>query len=171
MYVDPHKPLHGLQGSFPRTDIDIAGTGDHLNMVDTKIRCIKELMRAVIAGLPYKLAKDRIKDLAMHAVSRINFKSTEGLILSESPHVRFTGMKPDYKTEFGLAFCDYVEAYNPQAAKRANDVNMPRTEPCIALYSSANRNGSWVLYNLKSKTYIRRNGGSDYPPANSSSAR
>ncbi len=70
--------------------------------------------------------------------------------------MRFTGVKPDFRTEFGLAFGDYVEAYNPRAAGRSNNVNTPRTEPCIALYPSANRNGSWVFYNLSTKTYVRR---------------
>jgi hypothetical protein len=50
VYVDPHKPLQSVQGSFPGTDIDVSGAGDHLNMVDTKIRCLKEMMRAVIAA-------------------------------------------------------------------------------------------------------------------------
>jgi hypothetical protein len=49
-----------------------------------------------------------------------------------------------------------VEAYNPRAASKSNDVTVPRTEPCIALYPSANRNGSWVFYNVKTKTYVRR---------------
>jgi hypothetical protein len=156
IYVDPHKALKGLEGSFPGTEIDVSGAGDHLNMVDTKIPRLKELMRAVIAGLPYKLSRDRVKDLVAYAVSRTNIKGTEGLISSESPRVRFTGVKPDFRTEFGLAFGDYVEAYNPRAAGRSNNVNTPRTEPCIALYPSANRNGSWVFYNLSTKTYVRR---------------
>jgi hypothetical protein len=49
-----------------------------------------------------------------------------------------------------------VEDKHPKAAGKSNYVMMPRTEPCIALYPSANRNGSWVFYNLKSKTYVRR---------------
>jgi hypothetical protein len=156
IYVDPQKPLQSLRGSFPGTDIDVSGAGDHLNMVDTKIRRLKEMMRAVIAGLPYKIGKDRIKDLTTYAVSRTNLRSTQGLVSSESPRLRFTGMKPDFNTELGLSFGEYVEAYDPKAAGKSNDVMTPRTEPCIALYPSANRNGSWVFYNLKSKTYVRR---------------
>ena len=30
--VNPHKPLQSLRGSFPGTDIDVSGAGDHLNM-------------------------------------------------------------------------------------------------------------------------------------------
>jgi len=108
IYVDPHRALKGLEGGFPGTEIDTSGAGDHLNMVDTKIRRLKEMMHAVLAGLPYKLARDKVKDLIAYAVSRFNIKSTEGLISSESPCVRFTGVKPDFKTEFGLAFGDYV---------------------------------------------------------------
>jgi hypothetical protein len=63
-------------------------------------------------------------------------------------------MKPDYKSEFGLSFGDNVEAFNPIAEKKTNDVRMPRTEPCIALYPSANKNGSWVMYNLNTKSYV-----------------
>ena len=106
--------------------------------------------------LPYKIRKDRIKDLATYAVSRTNLRSTQGLVSSESPRVRFTGIKPDFNTELGLSFGDYVEAYDPKAAGKSNDGMTPRTEPCIALYPLANRNGSWVFYNLKSKTYVRR---------------
>jgi hypothetical protein len=48
-----------------------------------------------------------------------------------------------------------VEAYNPRAEKSSNDVTVARTEPCIALYPSANKNGSWLLYNLETKTFVR----------------
>jgi len=63
-------------------------------------------------------------------------------------------MKPDYKSEFGLSFGDYVEAFNPIAEKKTNVVTMPRTEPCIALYPSVKKNGSWVMYNLNTKSYV-----------------
>jgi len=156
VYVDPQRGLEKLQGSFPGTEIDISGAGDHMNMVDTKIRRIKEIMRSVIAGLPYELHRDRLKDLAIYAVNRTNLKATQGLISKDSPRVRFTGVKPEFKTEFGLAFGDYVEAYNPRAEKKSNDVTVPRTEPCIALYPSANRNGSWILWNMDTRMYVRR---------------
>jgi len=156
LYVDPHKTLASLQGQYPGVEIDLSGAGDHLNMIDTKIRQMKEIMRAVIDGLPYKLSRDRVKDLATYAVNRMNLKSTEGLISNESPRVRFTGVKPEFNAEFGVSFGDYVEAYNPRAEAKSNDVTVPRTEPCIALYPSANKNGSWVMYNINSNTYVRR---------------
>jgi hypothetical protein len=156
MHVDPHKTLVSLDGAFPGIPMDISGAGDHLDKIDSKTRRIKETMRSVIAGLPYKLHSDRGKDLATYAVHRMNTRRTEALPDNVCPRVKFTGVKPDFKKEFGLAFGDYVEAYNPRAAERSNDVEQPRTEPCIALYPSGNKNGSWMLWNIHTKTYVRR---------------
>jgi hypothetical protein len=153
--VDPFKSLVAVQNAFPGIEVDPSGAGYHLDKIDTKIRRIKEIMRSVIAGVPYKLAKERIKDLATYTISRMNIKSTSALNDGTCPGVHFTGQKPDYRSELNLAFGDYVEAYNPKAAERSNYVTMARTEPCIVLYPMVNRNGSWVYYNLATKVYIR----------------
>jgi hypothetical protein len=154
--VDPHKSFESLQGSFPDVEIDLSGAGDFLDKIDAKIRRVKELMRSVISGLPYRLPKERIRDLVTYAVGRLNLRSTDMLMSNECPRVRFTGQILEYSSELGLAFGDYVEAYNPKAHARSNDIFVPRTEPCIALYPSMNTNGSWVMYNLNTKTYVRR---------------
>jgi hypothetical protein len=36
-------------------EIDVCGAGDHLDKVDNKIHQVKEMVRAVIARLPFKL--------------------------------------------------------------------------------------------------------------------
>jgi len=66
-----------------------------------------------------------------------------------------TGRKIDYKREFMLGFGDYyIEAYNLKV--KANSMRQ-RSEPCIALYPSANISGSWVLWNLNTgECYVRR---------------
>jgi hypothetical protein len=156
VYVDPQSGLKSLQGSFPGIEIDVSGAGDHLDKLDTKTRRLKELMRSVVAGLPYKLKRDSVKDLVMYAVSRTNLKSTSALATNVCPCVRFTGFKPDYQTEFGLSFGDYVEAYNPTSKSKSNDILTEWTQPCIALYPSGNRNGSWVFWSLSTRSYVRR---------------
>jgi hypothetical protein len=135
--IDPHKSLVALQEAFPGVEIDLSGAGDHLDKIDTKIRHLKELMRSMIADLSYKLPKDRMKDLVTYAVSRMNIRSTKALNNEASPRVRLTGFKPDFNHEFGLAFGDYEEEYDPKSSDKSNDVTMPWTEPCIALYPSA----------------------------------
>jgi hypothetical protein len=77
-------------------------------------------------------------------------------MLTECGRVHFTGARPDFKTELGLSFSDYVEAFNPKAGEQSNSVTFPRMEPCIALYPSVNKNGSWVMYNMTTKAYVRR---------------
>jgi hypothetical protein len=111
LMVDLHKMLASSETSFPGAEVDLSGAGDHLNKIDSKIRYIKEMARSVVAGLPFRLGKARAKDLIRYAVSRVNIKSTSSLNDSTCPSVRFTGLKPEFKKEFGLAFGGYVEAY------------------------------------------------------------
>ena len=127
--VVPFKSLMSLQGAYPGIDIDPCGAGDHLDKKDVRIRRKKELIRAVIADLPYTLPRDRMKNLVVYALSRLNIRSTKALNNEASPRVRLTGFKPDFKHEFGLAFGDYAEVFNPKAAEKSNDVTVPRTEP------------------------------------------
>jgi hypothetical protein len=69
------------------------------------------------------------------------------------PRTKFTGKKIDYDREFSLGFGDYVEAYDHKV--KSNSM-MERTEPCIALYPAANVSGSWVMWNMRTDTYVRR---------------
>ncbi len=115
MLMDPHSVFVSLQGSFPGTEIDPVGMSDHLNKLDTKIRRLKELIHAIIAGLPYKLPIERMKYLVMYADSCMSLCSTDGLNTNVCPRVRFTGYRPSYKSELGLSFGDYVELYDPKA--------------------------------------------------------
>jgi hypothetical protein len=151
--VDPLKALKNLEGSIPGVAIDATGAGDHLPKVDAKIRRLKEIARSILAGLPYSLPRNRVKDLVTYAVNRMNTRRTRALNDNVCPRTRFTGKKIDYVREFMLGFGDYVEAYDPKV--RSNSME-GRTEPCIALYPAANISGSWVMWNLKTDTYVRR---------------
>jgi Reverse transcriptase (RNA-dependent DNA polymerase). len=151
--VDPLKSLKNLDGSFPGVTIDATGAGDHLPKVDARIRRIKENARSILAGLPYSLPKNRIKDLVTYVVNRMNTRRTTALSDNVCPRAKFTGMKIDYDKEFCLGFGDYVEAYDPKV--RSNSMQ-ERTEPCIALYPAANIPGSWVMWSMRSDTYMRR---------------
>lgn len=104
VYVDPQSRLTSLQGKFPGIEIDVSGAGDHLDKLDIRMRRLKELMHSVVSRLPICFKKERVKDLVTYAVSGTNLKSTLFLNTNACPRVRFTGFKPDYKSEFGLAF-------------------------------------------------------------------
>ena len=52
-----------LRTQFPGLLIEPGGAKDHVVKVDAKIRRLKETYRSVKAGLPWKLPKNRVKDL------------------------------------------------------------------------------------------------------------
>jgi hypothetical protein len=151
--VDPQKSLAGLKGSFPGVELDTGGAGDHLPKVDAKIRRVKETCRSIIAGLPYDLPRNRVKDLVTYVVNRLNTRRATSLADNVCPRTKLTGCKINYAREYLLGFGDYVECYDPKV--RSNSMKA-RTEPCIALYPSANISGSWVMWSLGSETYVRR---------------
>jgi Arginine methyltransferase-interacting protein, contains RING Zn-finger len=152
--VDPQKGLLALRGSFPGVEINPAGAGDHLHKVDAKIRRIKETARSVIAGLPYSLPRNRVKDLVTFAVNRLNTRRTKALNDNVCPRTKLTGRKVSQYREYALGFGDYVEARDPKARSNSMDA---RSEPCIALYPAANvTGGSWMMWSLRAQNYVRR---------------
>ena len=111
--------------------MDISGTGNHLPKIDAKIRQVKETAKEVVAGLPYKLPKVRVKDQFTYVINSINTRRTSALNDNICPRVRFTERKIDYRRESLLDFSDYVEAFDTKV--RLNNMTQKRTEPCIAL--------------------------------------
>ncbi len=132
VYLDPQPALKALQHQITGVEIDVSGAGDHLDKIDGKIRRLKELYRSVHAGLPWRLPRSAVKDLVYYCTSRMNLRRSSSNVSTISPRVAFTGRKPNYKKELGLAFGDYVECYDPKV--KSNDAEDDRAEPCIALY-------------------------------------
>jgi hypothetical protein len=96
VYVDPASGLMSLRTQFPGVVVDPCGAGDFVSEIDIRIRRLKEMYRAVKAGLPWTLPKSRVKDLMMYCVSRINLRRTSALDGTVCPKVLFTGLKPNY---------------------------------------------------------------------------
>ncbi len=96
-----------------------------------------------------------------YAVSQSKLKSTSSLMTNVCPRVRFTGFKPDYQTELGLSFGDYMEAYDLARKQRSNDKKAERTQPCIALYPCRKWKGSGILWSIGTKNHMSggQNGG------------
>ena len=151
VHVDPASAFQALRTQFPGTEIDVGGARDFVAKVDAKIRRLKDTYRCVKAGLPWKLAHSRVKDLVAYSVSRINLRSSTSLSTTLSPRVLFTGMKPNFKKELSLAFGDYVEVHNG-----TNNTSRERSLPCIALYPLGNSTGSWLFWNISTRSYLRR---------------
>ena len=88
--VDPQSGFTPLKGMLGEIEIDMVGTGDHPNKVDARICRLKEIMRCVIAGLPYSLPKSRCDNLVSYATGRINNRGTSALNDNITLLVKFT---------------------------------------------------------------------------------
>jgi hypothetical protein len=143
--VDPHST------QYPRVLIDVGGAKDYVPVADAKIRRVKEMYRAVEAGLAWKLPKSRVTGLLSYCVSRMTLRRTSALQGVMSPSCLFMGMKPVYERVFGLSFGDYVEVYDG-----TTNTSRERSLACIALYPVGNAAGSWMFWNMATKKHVRR---------------
>jgi hypothetical protein len=104
VHVDPQTGFRALKNLFPGVLIDDGGVSDYLPKVDSKIKRIKELYRAVKNGLPWKLPVALVKLLVCYTVGRLNIRRTTSLASNLSPYRMFTGTRVNYKKSLQLAF-------------------------------------------------------------------
>jgi hypothetical protein len=151
VYVDPQSGFRALENLFPGVLIDDGGASDYVPKVDSKIKRIKELHRAVKNGLPWKLPTSTVKHLVCYAVGRINLRRTTAMSSNMSPYRMFTGTRVNYKKSLALAFGDYAEVFDG-----SDNTSRSRSLPCIALHPCNNSTGSWEFVNLQTGNKIRR---------------
>lgn len=128
---------------------NLAGPGQHVPVVEAKIRAIKERVRAILAGLPYKLPASLLKYCVSYAVARLNMMPSSTRVDPTSPRELFLGRKVDATTDLRLAFGDYVQAKDNLVVSNSM---APRTLGAIALEAVGNLQGTWRFYCLASKT-------------------
>jgi hypothetical protein len=106
-----------------------AGPGQHVPVIERKIREIKERVRAVVTTLPWRTPALLVASLIAFAVARINLVPHRGGLINVSPREAFLGIKADFNLVARCSFGDYAECTPP-----VTDNSMkPRTQPCIAL--------------------------------------
>jgi len=116
-----------------------------------KIRCLKEIYRAMKNGLPWNLPVSLVKYLVGYAVGRMNIRRTTTLSTNMSPYRLFTGCKINYKKSLALGFGDYCEVYDG-----TDNTSRSRSLPCAALHPCNNSTGSWQFLNITTGMMIRR---------------
>jgi hypothetical protein len=152
VHLDPQRGFEPISKKVLGVEIDLSGAGDYNKLIDNRIKHIKEIMRSVFNGLPWKQPEVLDEALGIYAVSRINLRKSSNT--GVCPRVAFTGRKPSYQAELSIGYGDYVEGYDPKA--KSNAVQIPRTNSLIALYPTGNSTGSWVCYSLTSGKFVRR---------------
>jgi hypothetical protein len=132
--------------------VNPAGPGQHVPVVERKIREVKERVRAIIATTPWKISAIILPHLISYAVSRINLVPHRGGLINVSPREAFLGIKADFKKDLRCSFGDYCEC---TGAVLDNSMR-PRTHPCIALYPTGTQ-GSIRFLSLDSGRIVTRN--------------
>ena len=129
------------------------GAGQHVPIVENKIRQIKERARAIFTTLPYELPRVLLPWLILFCGSRLNLVPRRTRADTTSPRELITQRKLDYKRDLRFAFGEYVQAYNPHVDTRSLQA---RTDGAIVLLPTNNIQGSVKLLNLRTGSVITR---------------
>ena len=122
-----------------------SGPGQHVPVVERKIRLIKERVRACIHSLPFNLSKTLLVYLIYYVVSCVNMLPNHNRMDEASPKELLTGRKINFDTDLRAAFGDYVHATAANTVKNSME---SRTQGCIALIPVGNLQGSMKFLRL-----------------------
>jgi len=129
--------------------INPSGPGQHVPVVERKIRVVKERVRATLQSIPYQLMFSLLRYLVEYVTLMLNFEPNSTREDPTSPYELFRGLKVDYKRQLRISFGDYAECHNPHIT--SNTVHR-RTDPCLALLPTLNAQGSHLFYNLDTRS-------------------
>jgi len=129
--------------------INPSGPGQHVPVVERKIRVVKERVRATLQSIPYQLMFSLLRYLVEYVTLMLNFEPNSTREDPTSPYELFRGLKVDYKRQLRISFGDYAECHNPHIT--SNTVRR-RTDPCLALLPTLNAQGSHLFYNLDTRS-------------------
>ena len=149
----------GIAALFPELEragygINPAGAGDHVPIVERKIRTIKERVRAYLQSIPYTLMFSLLRYLVEFCVIMINLLPDQQREDPTSPQESFTGLKVDYAKQLRISFGDYAECKNPN--RKPINGPKPRSDPCIALLPMLNQQGSYLFFDLGTRRTVIR---------------
>ena len=136
--------------------VNTTAAREHVPEVERVIRDIKNRARAVLSVLPYDYYHRQIIIYLVYFVVRmINaVPSKVGISKILSPSEIVQGRKIDYRVHCRFPFGAYVEASSDNVITNTME---PRTEPCIAIGTSGNIQGSVNCLCLRSgRVLVRR---------------
>ena len=149
---DNEPSVAGPLSRLPGIKHDPVGTGVHVSVIESKIRRIKEKVRAILHSLPYNWPKKWLHWVIYFAVRARNRIPVRGSGTVLSPVEILTGIKCDAKKDLRVAFGDYVQAREMDTDKSMKE----RTKGCIALLPLGNLEGSVKFLDLATLETITR---------------
>jgi hypothetical protein len=147
--------IMGLNERINREGIKVegAGSGQHVPVVEAKIRVVKERARAVINTLPYVLPKRLVGALISYVVSRMNWMPNVNSGPASSPKSIYLARLMDLKIDARIGFGEYAQVKTLHELSNSME---PRTEGAIALNPAENLSGSVRFFVLRTKATVVR---------------
>jgi hypothetical protein len=145
--ISPHFTKCGI-------NINTAGAGQHVPIVERKIRQLKERARGILGCLPYSLPRSLLQHLIGFCTSRLNLIPSRLHSTFQSASQWLKGTKPEFKRDVRISFGEYVHTTNTLNTNKSGTAS--RTEDCIALCPSGNIQGSARFYCLNTGGIITR---------------
>ena len=134
-------------------EVNPAGPGQHVPVVERKIQEVKEHARGIFNTLPYSLPGNLITWLIQFVVNRINFFPHKGGYENVSPKEAFCGRKVNFNIDARCGFGEYAECTDPSTA---DNTPASRTHACISLCPTGNLTGSVKFLSLQSNRIVTR---------------
>jgi hypothetical protein len=129
--------------------LQLYGKGTHVNVVERKIRQVKEHARTKFSMLPYNLTLDLQSMYSVYIINSIP-QFSKGVYLS--PRELFTGERLEIN-KLKLSYGDYVQYNNHH---NITNTLKQRAEDGIALYPTGDRIASWYILNLDTWKLVKR---------------
>lgn len=123
------------------------GPGQHEVVAESKIRRLKERMRAILHSLPYELPIKLLKWLVQFVVMRKNCIPIDGSGSRYSPRELFTGIRANAKVKLRIPFGAYVQADEPDtdnSMKCACDVSSGQQPRIGKVFRSSNSEDNYA---------------------------
>jgi hypothetical protein len=137
-------------------EVNSAGAGQHVPVIENKIRQIKERIRAVLNTLPFTLPASMLKNLVFYSVKCLNMMPCRTRMDMVSPREAFTGRKIDYRLDLRAAFGDYIQAHLPNVSEQDVKSLNPRTSGALVVSMTGNLQGSVQAIDLNTMKMITR---------------
>ena len=146
VFMDGESAAIKIAGTMNGPPFEALASGVHDVFIESRIRRIKEGVRSILSGLPFKVSKVILIWAVMYVVYVTNLmpKKAGSKGSMSSPRQDFTGIRPNFKRDLPFAFGQFV-----QAAQGSMDNSMKaRTFSAITLLPTGNPSGSIQVMNL-----------------------
>jgi len=67
IFVDSEKGLEKLKGVYDGVHVDVCGADQHVPVAESRIKVIKNSVRAVLASLPWRLPRSKLPHAVFYA--------------------------------------------------------------------------------------------------------